>query len=142
MTQQKLFEFEPVDPNPKTEDFSTPDGENFYEKYLASPQWKQRRLQAFERAGGRCERCGSAVKLEVHHLTYDRLGREELSDLLVVCKPCHLREDELRIEQTESDRYRKSINSFGTRKYGEEWDSWKDPEIVREEFDDWLERRG
>jgi len=142
MIQQKLFEFEPVSSKPNTEVFSTLDRENFYKKYLGSAQWKKRRLQVLERAGDKCERCGSDVELEVHHLNYERLGREDLSDLLAVCKRCHLREDELRIEQTESDRYRRSINSFGTRKYGEEWNSWKDPEIVREEFHDWLERRG
>jgi hypothetical protein len=44
----------------------------------------------------RCERCGSpgdARSLEVHHLTYERLGRELPEDLMVVCWPCHDIED-------------------------------------------------
>lgn len=27
--------------------------------------------------------------LDVHHLTYDRFGREELDDLVLLCRDCH-----------------------------------------------------
>lgn len=141
MSQPSLFE-EPTTSETKTEAIDARDQEDFYKKYIVSPQWKKKRKQALERANHKCEKCNGTKELEVHHLTYDRLGREELSDLLVVCKHCHPAEDKLRAQRTESDRYRKAINSFGGKKYGEEWDSWKDPELVREEFHDWLERRG
>jgi len=29
------------------------------------------------------------VRLDVHHLLYDRLGHEKLSDLIVLCRLCH-----------------------------------------------------
>ena len=142
MIQQSLFETEPTAPEIKTPAFFTRDQENFYKKYIVSPQWKKKRKQVLERATYKCEKCNATEGLEVHHLTYDRLGQEELYDLLVVCKKCHEGEDELRIQRTESNRHRKAINSFGRKKYGEEWDSWKDPEFVAEEFHDWLERKG
>lgn len=37
----------------------------------------------------RCVRCGVKRQLEVHHLTYDRLGAELDTDLEVVCSGCH-----------------------------------------------------
>ena len=42
------------------------------------------------RAYYRCEvgNCGKPA-LEVHHLTYERIYREELMDLLAVCQRCH-----------------------------------------------------
>jgi phage terminase large subunit GpA-like protein len=43
-----------------------------------------------KRAGWRCERCGERTRrLEVHHLTYERFGRELLMDLQALCEPCH-----------------------------------------------------
>ena len=41
-------------------------------------------------AGYRCEQCGARDRLDVHHLTYDRFGGDErMSDLRVLCRPCH-----------------------------------------------------
>jgi hypothetical protein len=37
----------------------------------------------------RCERCGAKRTLEVHHRTYERLGRERDADLEVLCGDCH-----------------------------------------------------
>ncbi len=36
----------------------------------------------------RCVGCG-ASSYQLHHLTYDRLGHEELRDLLSLCSSCH-----------------------------------------------------
>jgi 5-methylcytosine-specific restriction endonuclease McrA len=30
--------------------------------------------------------------VEVHHLTYERLGEERLTDLVALCRSCHERE--------------------------------------------------
>jgi hypothetical protein len=57
--------------------------------YLRSPHWRTRRARAIALAGGRCERCGKPGRLEVHHLTYKRLGRERDRDLRALCHPCH-----------------------------------------------------
>ena len=60
-----------------------------YEAYLRSPEWQRLRTAVFERCGGICEVCKAAAAEQAHHLTYERLGHEELADLLGVCKPCH-----------------------------------------------------
>jgi hypothetical protein len=60
-----------------------------YEAYLRSPEWHQLRAAVFERCGGICEVCEDAAAKQAHHFTYERIGHEELADLLGVCKPCH-----------------------------------------------------
>lgn len=40
--------------------------------------------------GGRCHKCGSNKKLHFHHLTYDRLFKELLTDGVTLCSNCHL----------------------------------------------------
>jgi HNH endonuclease len=57
--------------------------------YLRSAHWRVRRARSIALAGGRCERCGKAGRLEVHHLTYARLGRERDRDLRALCHRCH-----------------------------------------------------
>lgn len=60
-----------------------------YHRYLASREWAALKKAVRERAAGLCERCGLLPIGSVHHLTYERLGREELNDLRGLCKPCH-----------------------------------------------------
>jgi len=57
--------------------------------YLRSAHWRARRARAIARAGGSCERCGKPGRLEVHHVTYERLGRERDRDLRALCHRCH-----------------------------------------------------
>jgi hypothetical protein len=61
-----------------------------YGAYLWSEHWQRVRREAHERAGHRCESCGSPP-FAVHHLTYLRLGCERPEDVRVVCRSCHLR---------------------------------------------------
>ena len=68
-----------------------------YREYLNSPEWANVRFRIIVRAGYTCEGCERDNRtLEVHHLTYLRLGRERDSDLLALCKTCHKRADTLR----------------------------------------------
>jgi 5-methylcytosine-specific restriction endonuclease McrA len=68
-----------------------------YDKYLETPYWQSFRRSAFakqrQRLGRNCrERCpknGLETKLDVHHLTYERLGNEKIEDVQIVCKECH-----------------------------------------------------
>lgn len=63
-----------------------------YTSYMASARWAQKRAWKLEAVGHRCEKCGQSKYsgvLDVHHLTYDRLGHERLEDLQVLCKQCH-----------------------------------------------------
>jgi hypothetical protein len=61
-----------------------------YENHLLSPGWKSLRKLILNRSGGVCEREGcDRMAVHIHHLTYERLGREDLSDLLALCFDCH-----------------------------------------------------
>ena len=63
-----------------------------YASYLSSHSWKKRARQMRERAGFKCQLCGANDKpLNVHHNSYERLGRERDDDLVVLCEPCHHR---------------------------------------------------
>lgn len=63
----------------------------WYNQYLTTPQWQQKRRLVFLRAGGLCEGCRSVPAAQVHHLTYERAGDELLFDLVAVCRDCHQR---------------------------------------------------
>lgn len=60
-----------------------------YHTYLASREWSLLREEVRKRSGNTCEHCFMAPQQAVHHLTYERIGHEELEDLLAVCNPCH-----------------------------------------------------
>lgn len=60
-----------------------------YPAYLQSQAWDRRRNKVLARDGNICTACGDAQATEVHHLTYERVGREPLFDLVSVCKSCH-----------------------------------------------------
>lgn len=60
-----------------------------YPRYLASREWREKRKEVIERNDGLCYRCLSAPIQDVHHVTYERIGHEDLDDLIGVCKPCH-----------------------------------------------------
>jgi 5-methylcytosine-specific restriction endonuclease McrA len=60
-----------------------------YRRYLKSAAWQAKRAQVILRDRGQCRCCGSRYKLEVHHKTYIRFGRERLSDLVTLCQLCH-----------------------------------------------------
>lgn len=60
-----------------------------YAAYIRSPAWYARRSERFALDGHRCALCGAAEDLQVHHLTYKRLGHERMSDLRTVCGACH-----------------------------------------------------
>jgi hypothetical protein len=69
-------------------DTFTPNAE--YYRYLRSKGWKQLHEAVIDRAKDCCERCGKHQVDEVHHLTYDRIYREELDDLQGLCARCHI----------------------------------------------------
>jgi len=60
-----------------------------YGKYLQTPHWRRTRNAALMRAGYACDDCGKRSGLQVHHLTYERIGAELPADLCVLCDPCH-----------------------------------------------------
>jgi len=43
-----------------------------------------------EHYGFKCADCGEEKgRFDIHHLTYERFGKEELSDVVVLCHHCH-----------------------------------------------------
>ena len=61
-------------------------------QYYWSDTWKKVMTRKIKSVGGKCEICGSTDDLTCHHLVYDENwgGREKNSDLLCVCKRCHM----------------------------------------------------
>lgn len=60
-----------------------------YHEYLASREWALKKRAVFQRSAGRCERCHIFKHTQTHHLTYERIGHEELTDLQGLCDGCH-----------------------------------------------------
>jgi 5-methylcytosine-specific restriction endonuclease McrA len=61
-----------------------------HQQFMASDEWKHIRGLKLDLASHRCEKCGVGDPLDVHHLTYDRFGGDELlTDLQVLCRDCH-----------------------------------------------------
>ncbi|WP_109993337.1 HNH endonuclease [Salinisphaera sp. LB1] len=63
----------------------------WYDKYLKSSKWKEKREKVLLRAQGVCEGCRETAASEVHHLTYRNVGDELLFQLVAVCNSCHKR---------------------------------------------------
>lgn len=62
-----------------------------YTKYLQSKHWIRFRTKAILHYGKECIMCGikEVPYFHVHHLTYERIGKEEFEDVAVLCKSCH-----------------------------------------------------
>ena len=60
-----------------------------YDEYLKTEKWALLRTKVFDRAEGKCEGCGEQPPSEVHHLTYEHVGREFLFQLVALCSQCH-----------------------------------------------------
>lgn len=61
-----------------------------YRTYIRSQKWRETARAARERAGHKCQLCGRTdERLEVHHNSYKRLGREKPDDLVCLCATCH-----------------------------------------------------
>ena len=60
-----------------------------YKEYLQSDQWKYIKAKVISRDKGICQGCFIKAPLEVHHLTYKRIGEELGVDLISLCSVCH-----------------------------------------------------
>lgn len=119
---------------------------------MDSAQWRYIRELMKKLAKFRCQDCGKpSSTLEVHHLNYERFGRERMSDLRVLCVPCHKiadkkREDEVQERAAQAweaackEGRERAYNTYMTKKYGEEYYMMEE-ECHREEFDEWLEKK-
>lgn len=55
---------------------------------LGTVAWRRLRLQALDRDGNQCTRCGNVAPLEAHHL--DPHAGDTLNNLTTLCRDCHL----------------------------------------------------
>lgn len=105
-----------------------------YLSHLNSPAWKEIRRQAIEAAGFKCQDCDlAAVDLEVHHITYDRLGNEKAADLRVLCPPCHRKADKQR-------EWISRVSGYAFKRWGEDWVYEREWDEAVEAFERFLER--
>lgn len=65
-----------------------------YEEYLKSDNWALKRKEKALEQNYTCEKCDKKVYkgFHIHHITYERLGNEKLSDLMFLCEDCHINE--------------------------------------------------
>ena len=60
-----------------------------YNDYLKTKHWQRFRKRALKRADNHCQLCASVLDLNVRHNSYERIGRERKSDVIVLCRRCH-----------------------------------------------------
>lgn len=60
-----------------------------YINYLKSTEWEIKRQLVLSRENNKCQTCNSTSNLHIHHWTYVRIFKEELSDLYCLCSDCH-----------------------------------------------------
>lgn len=116
-----------------------------WSKYIKSPEWKRKADSIRRQAGNKCQHCGAGnTPLEVHHLTYDRIGHEEDEDLVALCKSCHRIADVMRTRKIQGARamraYESAVDTYASKKYGDDWYAMDLYEIY-EEFDEWSRDR-
>ncbi len=122
-----------------------------YKRYLVSKLWKDVKAPIIARSKGKCENCGSySISVDIHHKNYDRIGgKEKPEDLIALCFECHKKADRKRDrvtsrrieEEIEGNIYDAGLNTFGKKKYGENWEIDPGYEVVKDEFDEWLAKK-
>lgn len=111
-----------------------------YEAYINSDEWKKKSNALLWEAGFKCQKCGvKGASLQVHHLNYDRLGRERKEDLQVLCGPCHRAADSRRRVETETNTWQRRVDGYARKKYGDDWADFIDPEGVEDELREYIE---
>ena len=126
-----------------------------YTLYLKSKEWAAKRQEKLESVNYSCVRdvgsnyqtgsdgilrripdCPIDSRLEVHHLRYDNLGNEPLEDLTVLCKFHHEREHQL---ISARQQFEKGLDTYASKKYGEDWEYEYGYDELAEEFEEWLD---
>ena len=60
-----------------------------YKKYLKTAHWQATSKAIRKRDGHKCRLCNDGGLTDVHHRTYENLGREKPTDLITLCRRCH-----------------------------------------------------
>ncbi len=62
----------------------------YRDTYLKSEDWKNLRALKLHESKNKCKLCGKKNQSnDVHHVKYKKLYDVKLSDLIVLCRPCH-----------------------------------------------------
>jgi hypothetical protein len=59
------------------------------QEYYQSEGWRKQKVRHTSRKLFVCHCCQAKEGLELHHMTYERLGDEVFSDLVWLCSECH-----------------------------------------------------
>ena len=59
-----------------------------YDRYIHSAAWRDTANRRLDQDEHTCQVCGSDAT-DVHHLTYERFGHEDMHDLVSLCRKCH-----------------------------------------------------
>lgn len=62
-----------------------------YSAYLRSKHWRlfKKKFKTSKYYRGKCFICSRDKMLHLHHITYVRIGKERLTDVIELCKCCH-----------------------------------------------------
>lgn len=65
---------------------------------LFNPHYRMLKRRCLDLAANCCQSCHKNPRtgLDIHHLTYERIGRESLEDVQILCKKCHTKADAIR----------------------------------------------
>ena len=120
-----------------------------YEAHINSSKWKNTCAAVRRLHGNRCQKCGhGSARLEVHHINYERLGDERLSDLMLLCPDCHAAEDKKR-EKASKEKSAAALRAahrdaryrgYMKARFGEYWED-HETEDIADEFDEWLRQK-
>lgn len=62
-----------------------------YKDYLKSQHWKATKQKFYSEKKYRCYFCGKGNSLEIHHITYENIGKEMIEDMVYLCHSCHIK---------------------------------------------------
>jgi len=78
----------PTEEGPESKMYRVPTDYVDYYEYIQSDEWAEK-SKAIRSSILKCQLCGAATDLQVHHNSYKNLGNEPPEDLIVLCKSCH-----------------------------------------------------
>lgn len=98
-----------------------------YHKYLKSQNWQLVRKHVLTRDEYKCRFCNSGLDLNVHHRSYEYIGREmqKLTDLTTVCKRCHSLLHVIEPTQSHISPISSTCKSHGAKSKVDAWGSEK-----------------
>lgn len=60
-----------------------------YKEYLHTKHWKLLKSKIYKKYKYNCAYCKTNHDIDLHHKTYERVGNENIGDLVYLCRLCH-----------------------------------------------------